>query len=488
MRRDRLALLSVVLVAGLFAAHAMLTSNAVLDDAYISFRYARNLATGRGLAFNPGEHVEGYTNFSWVLLAALAERLGLASPWVMPLLGLIAGIALVAFGFASARSIAREEGGDAPPFAGVPAACVIAASPTLASYAGTGLETALYALLATVTSVAIARRRAVPFALASAAAFLTRPEGALLGFVGVAAFVATREWKKLAVAGSLLGAIVIPYLAWKEVYFGSITPNTLAAKPPDLRAGLSYVGWALPEISGLVVAAVLAWRSRPRVVLLALWGVQVLGALAEGGDWMPGQRFLVPALGSLAIAADREILGLFVIPRRPRDAWRPLLLLLVLANVPLAAYDTRELARMGQRVRGYDTKRAAFVRAMQAAGVQSVGTLDVGLPSYLALDVDYLDLGGLTDRTIARSPGRHEDKEIAVAYLDARSPDAFVFVSRFPAQVAAEDHSVRVAGFYPVEKRVMGMPWFGEHYRYRTMIKLEPDYYMAWFERRPLDR
>jgi hypothetical protein len=484
VRRDRLALLSLVLIAGLFAAHAMVTSSAVLDDAYISFRYARNLATGRGLAFNPGEHVEGYTNFSWVLLAALAERLGLGSPWVMPLVGLVAGIALVAFAFASARSIAREEG-DACPFAGVPAACVLAASPTLASYAGTGLETALYALLATMTCVAIARRRAVPFAFASAAAFLTRPEGALLGLVGLGAFVATRDWKKLAVAGSALGAIVIPYLVWKEVYFGSITPNTLAAKPPDLRAGLSYVGWALPEITGFVVAAVLASRSRPRLVLLALWGAQVLGALAEGGDWMPGQRFLVPALGSLAIAADREILGLFMIPRRPRDAWRPVLLLLVFANVPLAAYDTRELARMGQQVRDYDAKRAAFVRAMQDAGVQSVGTLDIGLPSYLALDIDYLDLGGLTDRTIARSPGRHEDKEIATAYLDARSPDAFVFVSRFPAQVATEDHSVRVAGFYPVEKRVMGMPWFGQHYRYRTMIRLEPDYYMAWFERWP---
>ncbi len=117
--------------------------------------------------------------------------------------------------------------------------------------------------------------------------------------------------------------------------------------------------------------------------------------------------------------------------------------------------------------------------------MQSVGTLDIGLPSYLAPEVNYLDLGGLTDRTIARSPGLHGDKEIATAYLDARSPDAFVFVSRFPARVAAEDHSVHVAGYYPVEKRVMGMPWFAEHYRYRTMIRLEPDYYLAWFERRP---
>ena len=34
----------------------------LLDDAFISFRYARNLVEGHGLVYNPGERVEGYTN------------------------------------------------------------------------------------------------------------------------------------------------------------------------------------------------------------------------------------------------------------------------------------------------------------------------------------------------------------------------------------------------------------------------------------------
>ena len=57
------------------------------DDAFISFRYARNLLEGHGLVFNPGEYVEGYTNFLWVLeLAALWGLLGVppeqAAPWL----------------------------------------------------------------------------------------------------------------------------------------------------------------------------------------------------------------------------------------------------------------------------------------------------------------------------------------------------------------------------------------------------------------------
>ena len=42
------------------------------DDAFISFRYVRNLLEGHGLVFNPGEYVEGYSNFLWILeLAAI---------------------------------------------------------------------------------------------------------------------------------------------------------------------------------------------------------------------------------------------------------------------------------------------------------------------------------------------------------------------------------------------------------------------------------
>ena len=42
----------------------------IFDDAFISFRYARNLLDGHGLVWNPGERVEGYTNFLWTILLA----------------------------------------------------------------------------------------------------------------------------------------------------------------------------------------------------------------------------------------------------------------------------------------------------------------------------------------------------------------------------------------------------------------------------------
>src|SRR5262245_32207537 len=44
------------------------------DDAFITFRYARNWASGAGLVYNAGEFVEGYSHPLWLLLIAAAAR------------------------------------------------------------------------------------------------------------------------------------------------------------------------------------------------------------------------------------------------------------------------------------------------------------------------------------------------------------------------------------------------------------------------------
>ena len=46
-----------------------------LDDPYIGFRYGANLERGHGLVYNPGEQVEGYTAWLWVVLAWVAAVL-----------------------------------------------------------------------------------------------------------------------------------------------------------------------------------------------------------------------------------------------------------------------------------------------------------------------------------------------------------------------------------------------------------------------------
>src|SRR5262245_49795700 len=84
------AVLALV-VAALFAWNVQRTWF-LGDDAFISFRYARNLSDGSGLVWNPDERVEGYTNFSWVLLLAAGMRIGLEPEVLANVLGVACGV------------------------------------------------------------------------------------------------------------------------------------------------------------------------------------------------------------------------------------------------------------------------------------------------------------------------------------------------------------------------------------------------------------
>jgi hypothetical protein len=75
-RTGQYALSAVAGTAIILLLHARVYLDYTSDDAYISFRYARNLGDGLGLVWNPGEHVEGYSNFLWVMILAGAYRLG----------------------------------------------------------------------------------------------------------------------------------------------------------------------------------------------------------------------------------------------------------------------------------------------------------------------------------------------------------------------------------------------------------------------------
>ena len=63
--RNKTNLAGLAVVAATAIASMAVALDFVKDDAYISFRYAHNLVVGEGLVFNPGEYLEGFTNFLW---------------------------------------------------------------------------------------------------------------------------------------------------------------------------------------------------------------------------------------------------------------------------------------------------------------------------------------------------------------------------------------------------------------------------------------
>src|SRR5262245_696068 len=87
-----LAALSLLLA---LAAWHSLSRWFLIDHAFSACRYARNLVEGHGLAFNPGERVEGYTNFLWTLLCAAAMGAGLSPETAAPAMGMVASLVLL---------------------------------------------------------------------------------------------------------------------------------------------------------------------------------------------------------------------------------------------------------------------------------------------------------------------------------------------------------------------------------------------------------
>ena len=147
----------------------------VQDDAYISLRYARNLVQGQGIVFNPGERVEGYSNFSWMLYSTFFIYLGVDPIDALTISSALSGIPLLLF---SPYLMASLRGQRRSPWDEL-CALLLASSTTLALWSLSALEQCFFALICSAGLLFVFRRRYYRAALCFFLAMLTRPEGLL---------------------------------------------------------------------------------------------------------------------------------------------------------------------------------------------------------------------------------------------------------------------------------------------------------------------
>jgi arabinofuranosyltransferase len=213
--------------------------NCVAEDAFISFRFAKNLVNGYGLVWNVGETpVEGYTNFIWVLLCALGLKLGFNISVFAQMIGLIASLLTLIYVFMFANKLFKCK----PLFSLIP--CMfLAVSGPFATWAESGMETNLFGLLVligcyyfTYSFVYGSKKELYYSFLAILVATLTRPEGFMIFciFLGLSLFLSRTRVKSYLGDFSLPILIyIIPfsiYFIWRVHYFGYLLPNTYYAK------------------------------------------------------------------------------------------------------------------------------------------------------------------------------------------------------------------------------------------------------------------
>ncbi len=302
------------------------TNRYVQDDAFITYRYSRNLARGHGLVWNLHENppVQGYTNFLWTLIHAIPERMG----WSSPLFSLLLGIPLMIATLWVAERYAARALGDAR--MGFLVACVLGGTITFLGYGVGGMETMLQTLLVTsvaalIVGVETTMLRRIAAGLLGALAILTRLDSVVL--VGVAFVVClVVQWRRDTDPGRLarvtrtaaeLGvpmlAVVVPWLVWTYRFYGNILPNTFFAKSATNRLvpaayGVFYlVGFFASYGAFLLIGRFRRLRGRffalpataAAFAVIPVWFLYIVGV---GGDFME-YRFVVPVLPVLAMLA-----------------------------------------------------------------------------------------------------------------------------------------------------------------------------------------
>ena len=458
---------AVAIVTGLLGLIIGLadTCNFTVDDTFISFRYAENLAAGHGLVYNPGNRVEGFSNPLWTLLLAGLARTGWSqqrSPLALLQASKIAGAAfalatLALLSWFTIRMAARRPWG---PRSGLLLLVIPCAASTysLALWSMSGLETAMCACVVTLAlglhMLALdamdhgEHRRDLLIAGGLAFGLLTwiRPEQPFVWGLTMAVFLGVSRGPR---RGALMASVVPTLVLYgvievlRGAYYHELVPNSVVAKAGGglvpLVLGAKY---ALAGIGGTVGFTGIGLCGLPALLRRgAAWQfvaiyctVTVLVIAAAGGDWMPGFRLfvpMVPMLWVVAIAATLQLVsGLEFVPNAAVAA--------VLLLLAASAFATERKAVRAESpfASGFKsvTWQSAPDRMALAQVVRGVvrpgevlATFEAGCVPYFCPAVRIQDDSGLNDPEIARLPGRHMAKMTADMFL-RRAPDWFLAV------------------------------------------------------------
>ncbi|SNS21399.1 hypothetical protein [Antarctobacter heliothermus] len=411
-----------------------------IDDAGITFSYARSLAEGAGLTFQPGQPpTEGYSSTLWMATLALAHLLTFDIPMAAKTIGLALTVLTLWISMTWVWRVTESA------LAMVLSVAAIGTAPTVV-WATSGQEHALQALLLLLIAVAAHLRLwRLPVALLLSLLVWTRPETPL---IVIAVFVTAlwmthrqegriRLWRNLILA-ALPFAAFVGLMAFRLHYFGDPFPNPYHAKTSasslaglinPFGGGWRYV-WAGVQDSGVLlllplVLVVGAGDSLPRrwLIFAALAGHIGFVVWAKG-DWMGQYRFLMPVLPLIVLPAVMAIDHAFSLRAR---AW-----LATIASIALFANTLTQLDRFDADP---TTPLAVvseigqnFAKVAEKMTIQTplLAHHDAGAISY-ERSIGLVDLGGLVDRDVARNMA---NADFLRAYIFEQTQPHFIFGAR----------------------------------------------------------
>jgi hypothetical protein len=339
------------------------------EDALITVTHARNAANGLGLTHHPGEpRTHGFTSAISVLVPLIGELFhDGAGFFALRVVSLVAFVVAIACAAGIGRYLGISDWLMVFPLA------YLAFDENQIFYGMAGMETqvATAVLLACIYSLMIDRVRVAGALLGLA--LLARPDFVLL-VVPALVYLSFRRLRHALVAGSLAVVVVVPWVAFTTLYYGSPVPNTIRAKSlryatdfPSVGHPVEWITYSVERVSNLSALA-RAWApffengvvvGTPVDILLFGYTAIAFMALAAAGAWRArGRRVWLVAV---AYGVLFLLYRIFVLP----DGYYEWYLGPFMALAALAAAGG--LASLGRLV-----PRAAIVASCALAAVFSV--------------------------------------------------------------------------------------------------------------------
>ena len=227
------ALVFLVTLGG--SVYRMLVTPVMIDDAFIGFRIAKNFALGHGLVFNPGEHVMTSTTTLYALSnglmfkvfgdSAITAILWLNTLWQSLAAGLLF---LLVYRQLAGRSLVPGLAYLCAAFAALFFSCASSVALIVAS----GMETPFYTFFIVLAFYLYLEGKLNAAVAVGTVPFLIRPEGCLVAAVMMLAILVTRR-KIYPGHVAIIAGVVVPFLAILYLYYGTVIPQSIAAKTLD---------------------------------------------------------------------------------------------------------------------------------------------------------------------------------------------------------------------------------------------------------------
>jgi hypothetical protein len=321
--RNSIESLLIVFLIMLALLARLIPGPRMIDDAFITFRYARNIVQGIGFVYNSGEHVLGTTTPLYTLWMAALSLVTHTENY--PILALVTNALADAVSTYLLYHLGKRLSNS--PLVGLAAALLWAIGPMSVTFAIGGMETSVFILLMLGTFTAHLERRPYLTAVLAALSFLTRPDAVLIvALVFGQVFLENLKsqipnLKHLSKApGNLLKLeiwrlifvfliVIAPWIIFATVYFGSPIPQSVSAKslgyvlPPEAGLGRLIQHFSVPffesdvlDLSGLIRL----------VIYLTLYLAATLAAFRRDSRSLPLLAY--PALYAAAFAVGNPLI------------------------------------------------------------------------------------------------------------------------------------------------------------------------------------